>query len=453
MFHPSSMWPLLRVYGWLLAGVVVALVLLFVLVDPTPPRELEFATGSTSGAYHAFGVRLAERLADHGLKLRLVPTAGSIENLALLRSSTATVAMALVQSGLVASNANRGDPQLRTLGSLFLEPVWVFHRRAEPLASLRDLAGKRVAVGIEGSGTLPAALAVLETNGLLEPGAGRAEPVYVGGAEAAEELLAGRVAAAFFVAAPSSTVIHRLVREPGLDFHGLRRGSAYGAVFPKLMTLEIGEGQLDLAANLPGTNKTVLAAAVTLVVNDKYHPGLTPLILDAAAEVLRDGGALERPGAFPSSYPTDFQLLREAAHYHQYGPPLLMRYLPFWVATVAFRLIILVIPLLALLIPLLRVTPPLYVWRTRARIYRWYKHLREIDQRIDSGSIHATVDSDIRGLLALENEILKVQVPLSYADELYDLHLHIEWVLRRLERVRASQSAAGATDRPESSLP
>ena len=110
--------------------------------------------------------------------------------------------------------------------------------------------------------------------------------------------------------------------------------------------------------------------------------------------------ALERPGEFPASYPTDFELLSEADHYHRFGPPFLMRYLPFWVATVAFRIVILVIPLLALLIPLMRITPPLYVWRTRARIYRWYKHLREIDQRIDSGTINATVDEDIAGLLS-----------------------------------------------------
>ena len=136
-------------------------------------------------------------------------------------------------------------------------------------------------------------------------------------------------------------------------------------------------------------------------------------------------------------------MLSEADHYHRFGPPFLMRYLPFWVATVAFRIVILVIPLLALLIPLMRITPPLYVWRTRARIYRWYKHLREIDQRIDSGTINATVDEDIAGLLKLEKEILKVQVPLSYADELYDLHLHIEWVLRRLERLKAGTGPAG----------
>jgi hypothetical protein len=438
--HRRGMWQYLRRYGWILAVAGVVVALLFMLVDPTPPRELELATGSTSGAYHAFGLRLAERLAEEGLELRLVPSAGSMENLELLGTEEGAVAMALVQSGLVASNSASGETELRALGSLFLEPVWIFHRRGEGLGSLRDLAGKRVAVGIEGSGTLPAALAVLEANGLLNNSPARVETVLVGGEEAATQLLEGGLDVAFFVAAPGNSVVNRLLHEPGVDFHGLRRGLAYEAVFPRLMTLEIGEGQLDLAANLPETNKTVLAAAVTLVVNERYHPGLTPLILDAAAEVLRDGGALERPGAFPATYPTDFELLSEAAHYHRYGPPLLMRYLPFWVATVAFRVVILVIPLLALLIPLIRVTPPLYVWRTRARIYRWYKHLREIDQRIESGVIRATVEEDIRNLHKLEDEILKVQVPLSYADELYDLHLHIEWVLRRLERVRTAEN-------------
>jgi hypothetical protein len=122
-----------------------------------------------------------------------------------------------------------------------------------------------------------------------------------------------------------------------------------------------------------------------------------------------------------------------------------MRYLPFWAASLFDRLIILLIPLLALLIPLFRAAPPLYRWRIRARIYRWYKHLREVDQRIQSGAIEDTVDADLRALHKLQDEILEVQVPLSYTDELYDLHLHIEWVIRRLERVQREEAQDGGT--------
>jgi TRAP-type uncharacterized transport system substrate-binding protein len=424
----------LRANLWWVIVAAAAVVTLSLLVDPTPPREIGLATGPEDGAYHTFGRRLAERLAEQGLEVRLKPSAGSVENLELLRSDESPVAIALVQSGLVSSNAQ--ETGLHALGSLFLEPVWLFHQRSAPLLSLRDLAGKRVAVGIEGSGTLPVARAILEANGLLSAEGSRVDIVSAGGQEAAADLLAGKINALFLVAAPGNTVADQLLRDPQIDFYSLTRERAYQAAFPRLMTLTIGEGQLDLAVNLPDTNKTVLAAAVTLVNNDRFHPGLTPLVLETAADVLREGGALEPPGTFPSSQPTDFPLLREADHHHRYGPPFLMRYLPFWAATVVFRTIIVLLPLLALMIPLIRATPPLYRWRTRARIYRWYKHLREIEQRIDSGSIRDTVDEDIRGLRNLEDEILKVQVPLSYADELYDLHLHVEWVVRRLERLR-----------------
>src|SRR5690606_12195019 len=132
--------------------------------------------------------------------------------------------------------------------------------------------------------------------------------------------------------------------------------------------------------------------------------------------------------------PTDFPLLTEAAHYHRHGPPFLMRFLPFWAATVAFRVFILLIPLLAILIPLLRVAPPLYQWRTRRRIFRWYSHLREIDQRLTNGMPAESIDRELEKLHELQDEILKVKVPLSYSDELYELHLHVDWVIQRLKR-------------------
>jgi len=171
------------------------------------------------------------------------------------------------------------------------------------------------------------------------------------------------------------------------------------------------------------------------------------LVLAAATAVLQSGGRLEKPGEFPAARPTDFSLLPEAEHFLRNGPPFLMRYLPFWAAIVVFRTIILVIPLLAVLIPLIRVAPPIYVWRTRKKIYRWYKDLREIDQRLQSGQTNDTVEEDLAGLRRLEDEVLQIKVPLSYADELYDLHLHIEWVIRRLERQMRDGVAAPTTAR------
>lgn len=422
----------LRANLWFIVVAAALVVVSLLLLDPAPPRELTLATGQANGAYHAFAQRLADTLTKQGVTLHLRTTQGSAENLRLLADESSGVTIALVQTGLPAPEGT----ELHALGSLFYEPFWVFTRTGLTLETLRDLRGRRVAVGAEGGGTLPVALSVLEANGLV--GAGAVEAMRIGGAEAAEALRSGRVDAACFVGAPGGELIRGLLHDPALRFHGMRRERAYQATFPNLATLTVGEGQLDLAANIPADDRALLAATVSFVVNEHFHPGLTPAILEAAGALLHDGAALERPGEFPAARPTDYPLLAEAAHYHKHGPPFLMRYLPFWAATIAFRVFILLVPLLALLIPLFRLAPPLYQWRTRRRIFRWYSHLREVDQHLAAGAGADMISRDLERLNQLQDEILKVKVPHSYADELYDLHLHIEWVIRRLERARAA---------------
>lgn len=425
----AGMLHFLRVNLWTVVVVALAITALVVFVDPAPPDELTIATGVEGGGYDAFGRRLAERLAQDGMKVALRPTAGSAENLALLRDPDGDIGIALVQSGL----APREDPgDLRLLGSLFYEPLWLFHRADFEPDSVRDLQGRAVAIGAPGSGTHAVARMILEAHG-----ADADAFLAIGGAEAVTALQEGRVDAAFFVAAPGSPQVRELVADPGVRLMDMRRRRALQAHFPQLTTLVVGQGQLDLAADLPASDRGLLASVATLVVNDRFHPGLTPLVLNAANDILRQGGLLERPGEFPADRPGDFPLSREAGHYHNYGLPFLMRFLPFWAASLFDRVIILLIPLLALLIPVFRAAPPLYRWRTRRKIFTWYRHLREIDRRIEAGTIAATIDEDLKRLHALQDETSRVDVPLSYADELYALHLHIEWVVRRLEALRA----------------
>lgn len=422
----------IRANLWLAIVVGGAVIALMILVDPAPPREITIATGEEEGAYHQFGKRLARELRKEGLEVNLRTSRGSVENIELLNGDDNEVSIALVQSGIAAEE----DTNLRALGSLFYEPVWVFHRRTLELETLKDLAGLKVSVGKEGSGTLPVAMDVLRSTGLMDAVGGDMELVNLGSDDAATALMDGTIDVAILVAAPGSSVVKRLNAEPDVTFFGIKRRQAYQTAFPKLTTLVIGEGQLDIVNNVPENDRAMLAAVVTLVVNDRFHPGLTPLILESCSKILREGGTLEPPEMFPAPRPTDYPLLAEADHFHRYGPTFLMRILPFFVATVVFRIIILVIPMLALLIPLMKVAPPLYKWSTRKKIFRWYKYLREIDQRIFDGKIRETLDDDIEGLRKLENEVRGVKVPLSYSDELYELHVHIESVGNQLKRMR-----------------
>ncbi|RKF96070.1 C4-dicarboxylate ABC transporter substrate-binding protein, partial [Pseudomonas aeruginosa] len=56
-----------------------------------------------------------------------------------------------------------------------------------------------------------------------------------------------------------------------------------------------------LPRNVPERNISTLSPVATLVINERFHPALIPLVLEAAREVMKDGSLLDKPGAFPSA--------------------------------------------------------------------------------------------------------------------------------------------------------
>jgi hypothetical protein len=112
--------------------------------------------------------------------------------------------------------------------------------------------------------------------------------------------------------------------------------------------------------------------------------------------------------------------------------PMMQRYLPFWLANLIERMWLVLGILLAALLPLSRIVPPLYQFRVRSRVFRWYGRLREIEDTVESQPTeHPAM---LKALDALEAQVEKVTVPLSYADELYALRNHIHLVRKKLLR-------------------
>ena len=423
----------LKANAWLLAAIVAITLVLYQFVDPAPPREITVATGEKGGRYYELGEYLKAELAREGVTLNVVMTAGSGENMERLVDPEGEVSIAFVQSGME-QIFDPGEAGLSSLGSLYYEPMWLFYRENIALDSVAGLKGYRVAAGKDGSGTLAVARYLLAENGLLGD-EDEISLVKEGGDRAVELLQAGEVDAAFFNVSPQSEVVETLIHAPGIDFLDVRRSPAYTARYSFLSSVAISEGLLDLEHNIPDTDRRTLASTATLVVNDRFHPAYTPLVLELLSRRLNPGGMLEKPGEFPSAAHVDFGLTKEAEHFYAYGPPLLMRYMPFWAASLVDRLIIFVIPLLVIVIPLSKIAGPLYRWRIRSRIFTWYRYLLETDRRIVEGEVEDRRE-ELRKLDRLADELAEIEVPLSYSDELYQLKQHVEYVKRRL-RVKA----------------
>jgi len=411
----------LKIYAPAIILAVLAFALAYQFVDPAPPSSLTFSAGQPGGAYFAYAERYRDFLQQRGIAVNILKSAGSMENIQRLKANTADIAF--VQSGLVTTS----QQQLLSLGSMYFEPLWVFVRHDLNVHFLRDLKGTKIAVGMAGSGTRALATRLLKDNGIDENNASLYDMTS---AAAARALQHAQVDAVFIVSAASNNTVQALQKSSDIRLLNIARAEAYTRRIDSLSAIELPQGALDLARNMPTEDVAMLASTATLVVNKHLHPALQDMIMQAAAAIHAGHSLFAAAGTFPTSRFTGMDLSDEAARFYKSGPPFLQRFLPFWAATMVDRLKVMLLPFIALLIPLFKVLPPLYRWRIRSRIYRWYEELGNIDTALDDG-FNQSLLTDLE---RIETEIRKVHVPLSYAEELYDLRLHLALVREQVEK-------------------
>lgn len=417
----------------------------YLVLDPAPPRRVVLATGPEQSAYAEFGRRYAEELKRAGIEVVLRPSAGSRENLRWLHDAKQRVDLAFVQEGaseplrIAEEDEKKKDEELPliSLGSLAYEPVWIFYRaeaakalgRESTLTQLAQLRGWKVSVGGRGSGAPGITARLLQAN-LMDDDAIR--KVNLDPTPAAEALLAGEVDAAVMVSAPESPLVQTLLQTPFLRLYEFPQAEAYARRFGFLSPVVLPRGVVDIARDVPPRGIELVATTTSLVAREDLHPALAQLFVQAAARIHGGAGWIARAGQFPRAGSSEFPLAREAERFYRSGPPLLQRYLPFWLANLIERMWVALLSIIALLIPLARIVPPLYELRVRSRIFRWYRLLRDVEARL------ATREVDRQALLAelarLDAKAERIPVPLAYADQLYALRSHIALVR---ERIRA----------------
>ncbi len=446
-FKPPSSQP----YGWIIfwialgAAVFSTVWLTAKKLSPTPPRSIVMATGSPDGAYHQFGLKYQALLKQQGINLTLHPSTGSVENLAWLNEGKADVGF--VQGGLgplataahtraanieaLADDAAQATP-LRSLATIGHEPVWIFSRDLKLSAGLGALKGRRVAIGLPGSGNQKIALELLSSYGLLgahqEP-LGETQLLTVGGLAAAEMLIKHDIDTFILVASVHAPAVQKLLAADGLRLTSLVHAEGLARRLPYFQTVSLKRGSVNPMLDRPAEDITLLSTSINLVVQEDLHPALAFLLLEAAGQVHRAPSLLARPGEFPSPYGTDFALADESTRYFKNGRPFLQTYLPFWLANLVQRMALLILPLLALMLPLLRLLPWLRSWRQSRRLYRHYGELKFLEQDLLTRQLSAAERAQAQERLSrIEQDIQSTRFPLDFSDRVYTLRQHVELV-------------------------
>ncbi|MBI3527259.1 MAG: C4-dicarboxylate ABC transporter substrate-binding protein [Betaproteobacteria bacterium] len=417
----------------------------FRFVEPAPPDTIVISTGAIDSGYHMFAQRYQEILARDGVKLELLPSAGSQENVSRLLDEKSAVEVGFLQGGSAfATNA----PELVSLGSLYYEPLWVFYRGPE-IHDFGGLHGKKLAIGPEESGTRALALQLLAVNATVMP------PTLLlpeNGQRASEMLLQGRIDAVFMVEPPESPLVEQLVSAPGIRLLNLDRAEAYTRRFPALTRLTLPQGVFDFVKNVPARDVTLISPTANLLAVDGLHPALAYLLMRAGSEIHGGAGLLHKAGDFPAPLNSEFPLSAEAKRYYKSGPPFLQRYLPYWAAVLVDRLWITLLPVLALLLPLGRIAPAVYRWRVRSRIYRWYAKLKEVELELelDDNSTPEKLTELLTRLDQIERAVNRINTPLAYTDNLYAFRQNVDLVR---QRVRAQLGSGGRGRRQDDCRP
>ena len=387
--------------------------------SPFPPHTLTMVTGPPGSAYDELGARYQEVLRHAGIDLRVIRTEGGVENLARLKDPASGVKVGFLESGLT---NQKESPDLLSLGTVSLQPLWSFFRGGTQGNGARaKLKNKRISIEPEGSATRVLARRLLALNGVTETSV-----ILLGlpPEQSAEALLHGEIDGAVMLSSWRSPVVRRLLVADGVVLESYPRADAYVALFPSLYKLVLPTGVADLARNIPPRDVTLLAVETSLVVRKNLHPALQYLLLEAASEIHGGPDIFHKAGRFPAAEAINLPLSTPAREFYQSGLPFVYQVLPLWLAGITQRLLILLIPLFVLVFPAIRFLPAIYSYIIERRIYKLYGELMMLEAELDRGSGPAPYDLVSR-LEDLARRANHLSVPLRFSQRLFILKSHI----------------------------
>lgn len=395
-------------------------------IQPVPKKEFTIAAGSIDGEYYKTALQYKELLEKQKVKVNIISSNGSLENIELLNNGIAD--LAFIQNGI---DLKENTSNLKAIASIYYEPLWIFYKNENyKMDYIIQLYSKKISIGNKGSGTKDLALKLLNDNGIDNK---NSQILVNSNQEAKELLLKGEIDAMFMIGSADSKIVQELLENPEINLFSFKRANAYGRKYSFLESNQLFEGTIDLYKNLPFDDVNLLMTTATLIVSDDLSDELTRLILKEIKPLHNKKGLFEADNQFPNINNLTFEINEDAERYFLYGDTWLEKLFPYWIASNIDRLKILLIPLITLMLPLSKGFFPLYRWSIRSKIYKWYKQIQKIDL-LSENARKEDLENYLNEVVKLRHEIkAETKVPLSYMGEYYDLIMHLELVITRID--------------------
>jgi len=241
-----------------------------------------------------------------------------------------------VDIGFIAQDLNEIKyKNVTSLGSIILEPLFIFHRKDISAKSPADFKGLRVAVSPVNSGTRVVTEQILEIYGVNELNT-KFYPYTL--SESANALKDGTIDVAFFLQPANNKTISELGKNPKLKVMSLNQAVALSRKFNYLYSATIYAGGFDLKNNIPEEDVKVIATPVTIVAKNNLPQSVVSAISLILKEEFRNPNIVSDTGTFPTmDYEKNIFINQKADEIFRIpfgSEPFLYRYLPFNIARV-----------------------------------------------------------------------------------------------------------------------
>lgn len=407
---------------------VIGIVAIFYFIHLAPPRTITITSGPPGSSFYSTAERYRDFLRSNGVTLKILSSDGSLQNMERLADHSQRVDIGFVQGGIT----NADTEEIVSLGSVSYQPLLIFYHAPTNYDLMTQFQGKRLAIGPPGSGTRSLSLTLLTTNGISTNSG--ATFVDLDADAAASALQQGTVDAVFFTGdSASSQLMRKLLLTPNIRLFNFTQADAYARRISFLNRIVIPRGSLDFARDLPAQDVYLVAPTVELLARKNLHPALIDLVLEAAREVHGKASLLKRKGEFPAPLEHDVPISAEALRYYKSGKSFMYRHFPFWIASIVNRVLLVIVPAIVLLIPALKIIPTILQWRTKLRLYRWYRALLSVERELFPSVPHERREDLLKQLDHIEERVSHMKIPASFANQYYTLRGDIDFVRSRLQ--------------------
>jgi TRAP transporter TAXI family solute receptor len=429
-----------RLRRLMLIGSLVLLALFWAvltMLKPATQGKIIITAGAPGGIYYNYAERYAQILKRDGITLDIRPSTGSVENFQRLRDEDSEFQVGFIQSG---TGTSEQAPGIQTIAAISYEPIWVFYRGNASYDRLSQLRGRRISLGLPGSGLRIVANDLLAENNI---NTNNSTLLELNSNDAYQQLRDGHIDAAFFIGRADSKVIRALL-ESSIRLMSFSQADALVQKFPSLSKIIYPRGATNLVNDQPQHDITLLAATAMLVSKESLHPALAYLLLDAANVIHNAPDFFTPRNYFPNQNIEDFTIADETRRYFKSGKPFLQRYLPFWLANFIERRFTILLPFIAVLFGLAQAVPRLYDASMKKRLVVWYKEIHLLEEEIwnTHDASQSKLDQWHAEIEEIDANANQIDIPQRYYGDVYALKQAIRVVRDRIREAAHQRLAA-----------